>query len=59
MPAINTSLPSQVIKQNITKYLWNYFTVNFNSDQSYIYSYTITSVYAVLMFKTANLDEIM
>ena len=57
MPAINTSLPSQVIKQNITKYLWNYFTVNFNSDQSS--TYTITSVYAVLMFKTANLDEIM
>ena len=39
MPVIDISLPSHVIKQNLTKYLWNHFTANFNSDQSWIYHY--------------------
>ena len=39
MPVIDISLPSHVIKQNLTKYLWNHFTANFNSDQSCTYHY--------------------
>jgi len=28
MPVIDISLPSHVIKRNLTKYLWNHFTAN-------------------------------
>ena len=34
LPVINLSLPPYVIKQKLTKHLWDHFTVNFNSDQS-------------------------
>ena len=30
MPVIDISLPSYVIKRNLTKYLWNHFTANFD-----------------------------
>ena len=39
MPVIDLSLPSHVIKRKLTKYLWNHFTLNFNSDQFCTYHY--------------------
>ena len=37
LPVINLSLPPHVIKQKLTKHLWDHFTVNFNSDRSITY----------------------
>jgi len=34
LPVIDLSLPPYIIKQQLTKHLWDHFTVNFNSDQS-------------------------
>ena len=33
LPVIDLSSPHYVIKQKLTKHLWDHFTVNFNSDQ--------------------------
>jgi len=52
MPVIDILLSSHVIKRNLTKYLWNHFTTNFNSDHSCTYRYLCPC------YKTANLIQL-